>query len=54
MESDYPHSDCTWPDTQPLLRQHLAGLSVDVQRKICWQNGAELFRHPAPADPLPS
>jgi predicted TIM-barrel fold metal-dependent hydrolase len=53
VESDYPHSDSTWPDTQPLLKRHLAGLSVEDQRRICWQNAAQLFRHPAPPDPLP-
>lgn len=53
IESDYPHSDCTWPDTQPLLKEHLAGLDVEAQRRICWQNGVELFNHQAPVDPLP-
>jgi len=27
VESDYPHADSTWPDTQPLLREHLTGMS---------------------------
>jgi predicted TIM-barrel fold metal-dependent hydrolase len=53
VESDYPHSDSTWPDTQPLLAAHLADLPVDAQLRICWQNGVELFRHPAPSDPRP-
>ena len=53
IESDYPHSDCTWPDTQPLMREHLSDLTVEEQRKVCWQNGVELFRHPAPTNPLP-
>jgi len=53
VESDYPHSDSSWPDTQPLLRRHLAALSTSVQRKICWENATTLFRHPAPSDPLP-
>ena len=53
VESDYPHSDSTWPDTQPLLAAHLADLPVDAQRRICWQNGVELFRHPSPPDPRP-
>jgi predicted TIM-barrel fold metal-dependent hydrolase len=54
VESDYPHSDCTWPDTQELLRGHLSGFSVEDQQRICWGNGAELYRHPAPAEPLPA
>ena len=53
VESDYPHSDSTWPDTQPLLREQLARFSVEDQRKICWQNAAELYRHPGPPVPLP-
>jgi predicted TIM-barrel fold metal-dependent hydrolase len=53
VESDYPHSDSSWPDTQPLLRTHLAGLPPAVQRKICWENATKLFRHTAPPDPLP-
>ena len=53
VESDYPHSDSTWPDTQDVLEQHLAELTVDAQRRICWQNAVELFRHPAPRHPLP-
>jgi predicted TIM-barrel fold metal-dependent hydrolase len=53
IESDYPHSDSTWPDTQPLLREQLADLPLEHQRKICWQNGATLYRHPAPAATMP-
>ena len=53
VESDYPHSDSTWPDTQPMLKEHLAGFSVEDQRKICWQNAVELYRHVVPAHPLP-
>jgi predicted TIM-barrel fold metal-dependent hydrolase len=53
IEADYPHGDSTWPDTQPTLRDHLRELSPEVQRRICWQNAVELFRHPAPPDPLP-
>jgi predicted TIM-barrel fold metal-dependent hydrolase len=48
VESDYPHADSTWPDTQPLLRKHLAGLPVDEVRKVCHENAAALFRHPLP------
>jgi predicted TIM-barrel fold metal-dependent hydrolase len=53
VESDYPHSDSTWPDTQPILKRHLAGIPVEDQRKMCWQNAVELYRHPAPPDTLP-
>lgn len=45
VESDYPHADSTWPDTQPLLRRHLDGLPRDEVDQICWRNAARLFRH---------
>jgi predicted TIM-barrel fold metal-dependent hydrolase len=53
VESDYPHSDSTWPDTQPLLKKHLAGIPVEEQRMMCWENAVKLFRHPTPPNPLP-
>jgi predicted TIM-barrel fold metal-dependent hydrolase len=53
VESDYPHSDSTWPDTQELLRVQLGALSVEDQRKVCWQNAAALFRHEPPVGALP-
>jgi predicted TIM-barrel fold metal-dependent hydrolase len=54
VESDYPHADSSWPNTQRLFERHLAALPVEAQRKICWENGAALFRHPSPPDVLPS
>jgi len=45
VESDYPHADSTWPDTQPILRRHLDGLPRDEVEQICWGNAARLFRH---------
>lgn len=48
VESDYPHLDSTWPDTQPLLQRHLAHLPADTVAKITWGNASRLFRHPVP------
>ena len=48
VESDYPHADSTWPDTQPLLRAHLAGMPEQEIRQVCHENAAALFRHPLP------
>ncbi len=48
VESDYPHLDSTWPDTQPLLHGHLAHLSAEEVRRITWANASEVFRHPVP------
>ena len=55
-EVDYPHSDCTWPDTQLLLRRRFEstpGLTVEQIRKITHGNAARLFRHPLPPQPMP-
>ena len=44
METDYPHSDSSWPDTQPLLAQQLEGVPADEADRMTWQNAAELYR----------
>jgi hypothetical protein len=49
VESDYPHADSSWPDTQTYLHRRLGGLPVDDVRKITHLNAAALFRHPLPA-----
>jgi len=48
VESDYPHADSTWPNTQQMLREHLAGLSDDAVQRITWANASALFRHDVP------
>ena len=53
VESDYPHADSTWPDTQPRLREQLAGIPHAEVRRICWQNAVELFRMPIPPEARP-
>jgi predicted TIM-barrel fold metal-dependent hydrolase len=52
VESDYPHADSSWPDTQAMLVRQLEGqdVSADDARRITWQNASELFRHPVPGD----
>ena len=55
VESDYPHCDSTWPDTQRVLGEEIGHLPpADVER-ITWRNASELYRHPVPesvqADP---
>ena len=49
FESDYPHGDGTWPDTQAVFDQFYGSLPVDEQRMISHENAARLFRHPLPA-----
>ena len=48
IESDYPHADSTWPDTQSNARRGLEGLTDAEVRKITWENASQLFRHPVP------
>jgi predicted TIM-barrel fold metal-dependent hydrolase len=50
VESDYPHADSSWPDTQAMLVRQLRdqGVPDDDARRITWQNASELFRHPVP------
>lgn len=48
VESDYPHADSTWPDTQPRLREQLRGVPDAEVAKICWANAVDLFRMSTP------
>jgi predicted TIM-barrel fold metal-dependent hydrolase len=48
VESDYPHADSTWPDTQVVLDKTLGSLPEDELRRIACANAAALFRHPLP------
>jgi predicted TIM-barrel fold metal-dependent hydrolase len=43
IESDYPHSDSTWPNTQKLAAERLAHLDAETQYKICRGNAERLF-----------
>jgi len=49
-ETDYPHSDSTWPHCIKLARERLdaAGLSADVQLKILRTNAERLYQFMAP------
>ena len=48
IESDYPHADSTWPDTQEVVARNVAKLSAEDAARITHRNAAELFRHPLP------
>jgi predicted TIM-barrel fold metal-dependent hydrolase len=48
LESDYPHQDGTWPDTQEILRVQLDGIPGDEVRKLTWGNASNLFDFPVP------
>jgi predicted TIM-barrel fold metal-dependent hydrolase len=48
LESDYPHQDGTWPDTQELLHDQIGSFPADDIRKLTWENASNLFSFPVP------
>jgi predicted TIM-barrel fold metal-dependent hydrolase len=45
LETDYPHIDGTWPDSQAILASQLASLSPVELEKVTWKNACDLFGH---------
>jgi predicted TIM-barrel fold metal-dependent hydrolase len=43
FETDYPHSDSTWPDTKQVAEEMFAGLDDDVVYKICRGNAIRML-----------
>jgi predicted TIM-barrel fold metal-dependent hydrolase len=43
-ESDYPHTDTTWPHSQEVVRKHLGGIPEAEMRKIVYENACRLFQ----------
>ena len=55
VETDYPHGDGTWPDTQSRARADAWGhIPTAEQRAMCSENAAALYRHPLPDVVLPA
>jgi len=52
-ESDYPHGDGTWPDTQHVLHKLIGDLPEGEIRKLTHENAAKLYRHPLPKECSP-
>ena len=50
FETDFPHSDASWPNTHDLLDKHFLGSGVPEEdiANITWRNAATVFRHPVP------
>jgi predicted TIM-barrel fold metal-dependent hydrolase len=48
VETDYPHGDGTWPDTQQVIAALWGHIPADELRKMCCENAAALYRHPLP------
>jgi predicted TIM-barrel fold metal-dependent hydrolase len=49
LETDYPHQDGTWPDSQAILHEQIGHFPADDIRKLTWENASRLFDHPVPA-----
>jgi len=52
VETDFPHMDSTWPESQGMVRSQLEGLGRDAIEKICFRNAAALYQHPLPPDEM--
>lgn len=55
VETDFPHSDSTWPHSPERLSRHLGGIDAETVAKITHLNamrhfGFDPFAHRAPAD----
>lgn len=44
METDYPHTDSSWPETQDLLADQLAGIPRAEVDAMTYQNAVRLYR----------
>ena len=53
VETDYPHGDGTWPDTQLVIEKVWGHIPDDELRMMCSENAAKLYRHPLPEVVLP-
>jgi predicted TIM-barrel fold metal-dependent hydrolase len=51
IETDYPHSDTTWPDSIAFAHKHLEGLDDKTKHKILRGNAERLFRFTPAAPP---
>jgi len=48
VETDYPHSDSTWPGSQDVLAQQFTGIPDDEIALMTHLNASALYRHAAP------
>ncbi len=42
-ESDYPHTDTTWPDSQKIIKEHLGHLPDEQRKKIIADNAVRVY-----------
>lgn len=43
FETDYPHTDSTWPDTEAVARSMMAGLTPEQRYKVCRGNAIKML-----------
>jgi predicted TIM-barrel fold metal-dependent hydrolase len=48
VETDYPHTDSSWPDSQAILARQLRDIPRFEAEGLTWRNASELYRHPLP------
>lgn len=48
LESDYPHCDSTWPNTQEVVHREIGHLPPADVARITWENASALYRHRVP------
>ena len=53
FETDYPHGDGTWPDTQDVIAKYWGDIPANELRMMLCENAAALYRHPLPDVVLP-
>ena len=51
IETDYPHTDSTWPNCIEVAHKELAGLSDEVKRKVMQTNASRVFNFVLPEPP---
>jgi predicted TIM-barrel fold metal-dependent hydrolase len=51
VETDYPHTDTTWPDSIDVAKKLVQGLPAETQYKILRGNAERLYRF-TPAEPV--
>ncbi len=54
LETDYPHGDSTWPDTQQVIERYWGDIPADELRMMCSGNASALYRCPLPDVVLPA
>ena len=54
FETDYPHSDSTWPETKEVAERHVAGLDEETTYKIIRGNAIRMLHLDVDGDRTPA